>query len=64
MNNFKKELYDLLNKYNASISFEFDDCSDIYGIYSPKIVIAQQIENFRYITLIESPGYCLDKSDI
>ena len=64
MNNFKKELYDLLNKYNASISFECDGCSDTYGIYYPKIVIYQQIKKYEYITLIESSGYSLDKSDI
>ena len=64
MNNFKKELYDLLNKYNASITFECDDCSDTYGIYHPKIVIDQQIEKGVYVTLIECYGYSLDKSDI
>ena len=64
MNDFKKELYKLLSKYDASISFECDDCSDTYGIYYPKIVIYQQIKNSEYITLIECDGYSLDKSDI
>ena len=64
MNNFKKELYDLLNKYNASITFECDDCSDTHGIYHPRIVIDQQIENDVYVTLIECYGYSLDKSDV
>ena len=64
MNNFKKELYDLLNKYNASITFECDDCSDTYGIYHPRIVIDQQIKKGVYVTLIECDGYSLDKSDV
>ena len=64
MNDFKKELYDLLNKYNAVISFDCADGSDTYGIYFPKIVIDRKTEKGVYVTLVECNGYSLDKSDI
>lgn len=36
---FLKELHKLLLKYDASIYWTCDDCSDTYGIYDEKMVI-------------------------
>ena len=36
---FKKELKDLLKKYNASIGFSCGDCSDTHGLYDEKMII-------------------------
>ena len=58
---FKNKFYDLLNEYDAEISFDCSDCSDTYGIYDPKIVVTiQDPDNFRNeIVVIESNGYAL-----
>ena len=37
---FLAKLKNLLAEYNASIDFECDDCSDLYGIYDPHICIS------------------------
>jgi len=37
---FKKELKALLTKYNASIDFTADSCSDWHGITGEKMVVS------------------------
>ena len=58
---FKNKFSDLLNEYGAEISFDFDECSDTYAIYDPKIVVTiRDPDNFkREIVVIESNGYSL-----
>ncbi len=58
---FKTKFSDLLNEYDAEISFDCSDGSDTYGIYDPKIVVTiRDPDNFkREIVVIESKGYTL-----
>lgn len=58
---FKAKLSDLLNSYGAEISFDCADCSDLYGIYDPKIVVTiRDPDNFRAeIVVMERDGYSL-----
>ena len=58
---FKNKFSDLLNEYGAEISFDCSDCSDMHGIYDPKIVVTiRDHDNFRKeIVVIESDGYAL-----
>lgn len=39
LDNFKKELSNLLKKYNAEIGFYVDDCSDTHGLSGDKMVV-------------------------
>ena len=58
---FKNKFSDLLAEYGAEISFDCSDCSDMHGIYNPKIVVTiRDPDNFRKeIVVIESNGYAL-----
>lgn len=58
---FKNKFSALLTEYSAEISFDCSDCSDMYGIYGPKIVVTiRDPDNFRNeIVVIESDGYAL-----
>ena len=58
---FKNKFSDLLNEYGAEISFDSGECSDLYGIYAPKIVVTiRDPDNFRNeIVVLESNGYAL-----
>ena len=58
---FKNKLSDLLNEYGAEISFDCGECSDMHGIYDPKIVVTiRDPDNFKKeIAVIESDGYSL-----
>ena len=65
---FKKELKILLNKYNASIEFDCDSCSDTYGIYDGHIGIEINGKKFRHkhqnywaITASDVDAYVEDK---
>ena len=58
---FKNKFSDILNEYDAEISFDFAECSDTYEICDPKIVVTiRDPDNFRKeIVVIESNGYAL-----
>jgi hypothetical protein len=43
---FKKELKELLKKYNAVIEFECNDSSDTHGIRGAQIVAYERASNF------------------
>jgi len=63
---FKKELKALLTKYNASIDFSCDDCSDWHGITGEKMVVSfRKGKTFKYEehTLADFQSY-VDASDI
>lgn len=60
---FKRELKNLLKKYNATIGFSVSDCSDTYGLYDEKIICSlRDFNNENEITLVN--GWVLDKSDL
>jgi len=42
IDDFKKELKALLAKYNVTIDFEADDCSDWHGITGEKMVVCEK----------------------
>lgn len=56
--NFKKELKELLKKYNATIGFDCDDCSDLYGIYDEHVYIQANGERERVVD-----GWWIDETD-
>ena len=58
---FKNKFSDLLTEYGAGISFDCSDCSDMHGIYDPKIVVTIRDPNNlrKKIVVIESNGYAL-----
>lgn len=60
---FKKELKELLEKYNATIGFECADCSDLHGVYEERIVMTVsdgQEKKKRYCV----DGYYIDKHNL
>jgi hypothetical protein len=59
--NFKKELKDLLNRYNASIEFGCSDCSDLHGVYDAKMVVHFNQERTEHIL---SSGYDVGQYDL
>ena len=60
---FKKELKELLEKYNATIGFECADCSDLHGVYEERIVVT--VSNGRKEKEILSVnGYYIDKHNL
>ena len=58
---FKNKFSDLLTEYGVRISFDCSDCSDMHGIYDPKIVVTIRDPNNsrKGIVVIESDGYAL-----
>lgn len=56
---FLKELSVLLLKYNASIGFTCDSCSDTYGITGDAITIEQGDKE-----VIKVWGWCIDGNDL
>jgi hypothetical protein len=62
---FKRELKDLLTKYNAIICFNVGDGSDTYGLCDERMTIEHRIgDSWNYVTLLEVNGWGIDKSDI
>lgn len=59
---FRRELIALLEKYNASIGFMADDCSDFHGITGERIVVADSFHQ-RDI-LVSTHGLWMDANDI
>jgi len=49
---FAIELLALLEKYNATIEWAFDDSTDMHGIYGEKIVIMQQPESKPLLKMV------------
>ena len=63
---FKKELKELLTKYNASIDFTADDGSDWHGITGEKMVVSfRQDKSCKYkdYTLADGQSY-VEASDL
>lgn len=58
---FKKELKDLLAKYDACIQFTCDDSSDTHGLYGDRLVINFQGERKE---VFRSDGWHIQASDL
>lgn len=58
---FKKELKELLEKYNAAIGFECADCSDLQGVYDERIVVTV-IDGKKEKEIMSINGYYIDKN--
>ena len=58
---FKKELKALLEKYNAVLSLEYDPCSDTYGMYDERMAV---YFNDTKETIDLADGYCLEACDL
>lgn len=58
---FKKELSELLKRYDVGIGFTCGTGSDTYGLYDDRIVIQ---ENGTEKNIIEADGWWLSESDI
>ena len=56
---FKKELKELLSKYNAVISFTCGDSSDTYGLYDDHLIIEIGQE-----TIFESDNWYIGSNSI
>lgn len=56
---FKKELKDLLSKYNATISFTCGGSSDTHGLYDDHLIIEIGQE-----TVFESDGWYISSNSI
>ena len=63
---FLRELADLLEKYNASISFSVGSCSDTHGLYDEKMVISIRPDpkSWKEIDVLEVDGWAISASDI
>jgi len=59
LKDFKKELKELLKKYDASIGLEADESSDFYGITGAEIVVNMNNKNYHL-----SSGYSLDYHEL
>lgn len=55
----KKDLCELLMKYNVSIGFSCSDSSDTYGLYDDHIVIQ---DNDSRENILETDGWWLNAS--
>jgi hypothetical protein len=61
LNNFKKDLKALLTKYNATIGFSVDDCSDTHGLTGDNLfVYFDDNENESHVL---SDYWHMDKND-
>jgi len=62
---FRKELRELLDKYNVTIAFSVGDCSDTHGLYEEKMVVFQTVPNsFKTEDWIVVNGWSIDKHDL
>jgi len=68
--NFKKELKELLSKYDAHIVFDVGDGSDTHGIYDEQLTVEfnELLKGSRFKTVTESSilayGWSVDKTDL
>lgn len=60
---FKKELKELLEKYNATIGFECADCSDLHGVYEERIVVSVS-DGRKEKEILSVNGYYIDKHNL
>jgi hypothetical protein len=58
---FKKELKELLQKYNAHIAFEVGEGSDTFGLYGERIVV--YCDDSKQIAVV-SNGWDLSTGDL
>lgn len=58
---FKKELKALLEKYNAGIWLDYDPCSDTYGMHGERMVVYFRNED-KTVDLAD--GYGVDATDL
>ena len=58
---FRKELSQLLDKYNVSIGFTCGENSDTHGLYNDYIVVR---ENGSGQNIVEADDWWLTKSDL
>ncbi|WP_298752166.1 hypothetical protein [uncultured Arcobacter sp.] len=63
MDNFKKELKMLLDRYNACIDFGMDSCSDTHGISGEHMSISIK-SNKGYEECVICHGYRIESNDI
>lgn len=66
LSEFKRELKELLNKYDASIQLGFANCSDTHGMYDERIEVSFRVNRprFQYQTHTLSKGYGISKGDL
>lgn len=57
----KRELCQLLKKYNVSIHFSCGEFSDTQGLYNDHIVI---VDNSNEECIVESDGWSLTSNDL
>ena len=58
---FKKELKELLKKYNATISLGYDPCSDTFGMYDVRMEV-YFYDKKKTVELAD--GYSVDACDL
>ncbi len=67
---FKKELKELLSKYDAHIGFSVGESSDTHGLYNEQIEVSfqelQEGARFKTVTqtVVLADGWGVDKSDL
>lgn len=61
LSNFKRELRELLQKYNASIEVGYADCSDTHGMYDEHMAVS--FRNGKSERLTEY-GWGIDAGDL
>lgn len=64
LESFKKELKELLIKYNATIEFSVGEGSDTHGLYGEKIEVGLKTHTSKYEYFTLSEGWCVGKSDL
>jgi hypothetical protein len=62
LENFKKELKDLLEKYNYNISLNASSCSDWYGICDARMSVVDRFHGVELMRLSE--GTTLSSKDL
>lgn len=59
-----KELKALLEKHNATISFDCAECSDLHGIYDERMEISKGHPDNSNRHELQIPGWSIDASDL
>jgi hypothetical protein len=64
-NDFKRELFKLLQKHNAYIQFNVGSSSDTHGLYGETMTVCQRIpDTFKDVVLIEIDGWGINANDL
>lgn len=61
---FKKELKELLTKYDACIEFGCSDCSDLHGVTEECMEVTMKDGNGKRKTSKLCEGYSVDSHDL